>query len=43
MEKKWLNGKRSILPVIPKGLDDPCSCKAIKCIITKAANTKGNK
>src|SRR5699024_385901 len=31
------------LPGVPKGLLDPAvSCKAIKCINTNAANTKGN-
>lgn len=36
-------GKRSILLLIPKGLVDPCTCKAIKCITTNAANINGNK
>lgn len=33
----------SIFPVIPIGFDDPCTCKAIKCNTTNAANTNGNK
>ena len=32
-----------MLPLIPKGLLEPAlSCSAIRCIKTRAANTKGN-
>ena len=37
------NGIRSVFPLIPKGFDDPCSCKVNKCIAANAANTNGNR
>src|ERR1700750_3185462 len=41
--KYGAKGNLSQFPEIPKGLPEPAeSCKAIKCIKAKAANTKGN-
>lgn len=32
-----------MFPVIPSGFDDPCTCNAMKCIHTKAANINGSR
>lgn len=37
------NGSRSAFPDTPSGLDDPCSCRASRCIAARAASTNGSR
>jgi len=42
-KKNGAKANLSATPLVPKGLLEPdLSCNAIKCIIAKAASTKGN-
>jgi hypothetical protein len=43
MEKYGWKGILSKFLLTPRGLLDPVSCRKIKCTITKAAITKGNR